>query len=126
MIVASRFVGPNGSVAGLPAVFWAGEGENPYHGLLGLADHFVVTADSVNMACEAAFTGKPVHIAEITGGTPKFRRFHRAMREAGVTRPFEGVLGRWSYEPLNETVSVAAEIRRRMPARCKAMAVPAA
>lgn len=132
LVTPSRRTGPETlailreGLAGLPTAFWDGSGENPYLGYLALADAFVVTGDSVNMICEAAFTGKPVHIAEITGGTPKFRRFHRAMREAGVTRPFEGVLGRWSYEPLNETVSVAAEIRRRMPARCKAMAVPAA
>ena len=36
---------------------------NPYPGILGVADAIIVTSDSVNMASEAAITGKPVLIA---------------------------------------------------------------
>jgi uncharacterized protein len=36
--------------------------DNPYHGLLGLADRFVVTGDSVSMLVEVARTGKPLAI----------------------------------------------------------------
>jgi mitochondrial fission protein ELM1 len=36
--------------------------ENPYHGLLGLADRFVVTGDSISMLVEVARTGKPLAI----------------------------------------------------------------
>jgi mitochondrial fission protein ELM1 len=39
-----------------------GEGDNPYMGILGLADEIVVTADSIAMLSEAAATGKPVHM----------------------------------------------------------------
>ena len=106
------------ALAGLPAYVWDGQrddqGDNPYRGILGLADAFVVTGDSVNMVCEAAFTGKPVHTAEVAGGTPKFRHFHAAMERDGITRPFAGRLESWHYAPLRETESVAAEIRRRL------------
>ena len=66
------------------------------------------------MVCEAAFTGKPIHIAEVAGGTAKFRDFHEAMQSDGIARPFAGRLETWHYTPLRETESVAAEIRRRL------------
>ena len=52
----------------MPHYLWDGEGENPYFGLLGLADFLVVTCDSVNMVSEAASTGKPVYVADLPGG----------------------------------------------------------
>jgi mitochondrial fission protein ELM1 len=105
------------ALAERPAEIWDGNGDNPYFGFLALADAFVVTADSVNMVCEAATTGKPVHVVELEGGSPKFTRFHGTLREAGVTRPFEGRLERWSYAALRDTERAATEIRRRLDAR---------
>ena len=102
------------ALAGLPVEIWDGGGANPYLGYLALADAFVVTADSVNMICEAAFTGKPIYIAEVSGGTGKFKRFHAAMQEAGITRPFAGRLESWNYPALRETAKVAAEVGRRL------------
>jgi hypothetical protein len=96
---------------------WDGSGDNPYFGLLALADAVVVTADSVSMVSEAASTGKPVLVASLDGGSDKFTRFHRAMREAGATRVFAGDLARWSYPALDDTACAAAEIRRRFAAR---------
>lgn len=98
----------------LPCVIWDGRGENPYLGFLGLADHIVVTCDSVNMATEACATGKPVHVVHLSGGSRRFQDFHNALESAGITRPFTGALDNWSYEPLLETPRVAAEIRQRM------------
>lgn len=102
---------------GLPAVWWDGEGANPYLGWLGLADAFVVTSDSVNMVSEACATGKPVLVHDLPGGNAKFDRFHRLFREACMTRPFEGRLERYGYEPLAETAEVARIVRERMAAR---------
>ena len=39
--------------------------DNPYFGILALADAFVVTSDSVAMLSEAAATGRPVHIFDL-------------------------------------------------------------
>ncbi len=36
--------------------------ENPYHALLGLADRFIVTGDSMSMMIEVARLGKPLAI----------------------------------------------------------------
>ncbi|MCI5050676.1 MAG: mitochondrial fission ELM1 family protein [Rickettsiales bacterium] len=41
--------------------FASGE-PNPYPGLLGLADAIIVTGDSISMAAEACYTGKPVYL----------------------------------------------------------------
>jgi uncharacterized protein len=104
-------------LAGLPAWIWDGSGENPYFGLLGLADAVIVTADSVSMVSEAAATGKPVHIVDLDGGSAKFARFHQAMRAAGITRPFTGAIEIWDYRLPDDTARAAAEIRRRFAAR---------
>ena len=96
------------------AWIWDGRGDNPYLGLLALADHILVTADSVNMVSEACYTGKPVQVLALPGGSAKFSRFHDAMRQGGYTRPFRGQLETWSYSPLREAERAAAEILRRM------------
>ncbi|MEM8987477.1 MAG: mitochondrial fission ELM1 family protein [Pseudomonadota bacterium] len=85
--------------------------ENPYFGMLGLADHILVTADSTNMATDAAFTGEPVHILQVDGGSAKFEVFHARLESMGISRPFEdGKLNTWSYAPLRETETAAAKV----------------
>ncbi len=126
LVTASRRTSPStlallrAALQGCAAEIWDGAGENPYLGYLGLADAFVVTGDSVNMVCEAATTGKPVYVVELAGGSAKFARFHQVLRQAGVTRPFTGRLEHWNYQPLRDTETTAAEIRRRLAARAEA------
>ena len=43
------------------------DSENPYFGLLALADSLVVSADSISMLSEACATGKPVYMAPLGG-----------------------------------------------------------
>lgn len=43
----------------------AGGGDNPYAGLLALADRFVVTGDSISMMMEVASLGRPLAIHEL-------------------------------------------------------------
>jgi mitochondrial fission protein ELM1 len=104
-------------LADVPAVIWDGGGDNPYFAYLGLADHIVVTADSVSMVSEACSTGKPVYVVELEGGSDKFRRFHQGLRDDGITREFTGVLEQWQYAPLDDTERAAAEVRRRLAQR---------
>lgn len=96
-----------------PAVIWDGTGENPYFGFLAHADAIVVTGDSVSMVSEACATGKPVYVFDLEGGSRKFERFHRTLRDRGITRPFDGTLAAWRYPPLDDTARVADEVRRR-------------
>ena len=67
------------ALTNVPHDIWNGNGENPYFGILGLADFLIVTCDSVNMVSEAASTGKPVYVADLPGGSAKFERFHAAL-----------------------------------------------
>lgn len=99
------------ALAGVPHFFWDGSGENPYFGLLGLADHIVVTGDSASMVSEACSTGKPVYVIELQGHGRRLRVFHQELRREGVTRPFDGRLEHWRYQPVNDTPEVAARLR---------------
>jgi mitochondrial fission protein ELM1 len=98
---------------------WEGTGENPLFGFLHYCDHVLVTEDSANMAAEAASTGKPVHILPMvpikSGG--KFARLHAALVAHGASRPFNGELAHWSYQPLAETRRAAKAILDALAAR---------
>lgn len=104
----------------VPSTVWDGSGENPYFGYLGLADAVVVTADSVSMVSEACATGKPVYVYELEGGGRRLRRFHRGLREAGLTRPFRGTLEDWRYTPTDD-VQRAARIAGERLAQFRAL-----
>ncbi len=98
---------------GVPAYVWDGHAENPYFGMLALADAIVVTEDSASMTSEAIATGKPVYIARLEGESRRLRRFHQMLMDDGITRPFDGRLASWRYAPPDDTAHAAAEIRRR-------------
>jgi len=105
---------------GTGAYVWRGAGENPYQGALAWADSFLVTADSVNMACEAAATGKPLHIFPLQGGSRKFRMFHDSLAGKGIARPFTGEIEQWRYEPLDETGRAAKRVEALLDLRARA------
>jgi len=117
MITASRRTGPRlgrllrEQLKGEGIWFWDDKGDNPFFGMLALADHIVVTSDSTNMVTEAAASGKPTHVFHLPGGSKKFARFHRSMETRGFTRPLDGALKSWTYEPLNEAARIAPKIR---------------
>ncbi|NOT70546.1 MAG: hypothetical protein HOP09_04435 [Hyphomicrobium sp.] len=103
-------------------ILYRGDGENPYAGFLAHADAFVVTADSVNMAGEAAATGKPIYIFEPSGGASKFARFHQGLRDHGATRPLPDTVQEiepWTYPPLDSAAAIADEITRRWRIRAE-------
>jgi mitochondrial fission protein ELM1 len=100
-----------------PGWIWNGEGENPYFAFLAAADWILVTEDSINMAAEAASTGKPVFILKLEGQSIRIRRFHEALEAMGAARPYGGGFHRWSYEPLDETARAAREVMARLLAR---------
>jgi hypothetical protein len=126
LITASRRTPPEiiafvrEQMAWQPHLFWDGEGDNPYPQYLAQADAFVVPADSINMTGEPCATGKPIYVFEPEGGSPKFARFHEALRRHGATRPLPARFARlesWSYPPLDAGPVIAAEIARRWAKR---------
>jgi mitochondrial fission protein ELM1 len=101
------------------AVFYEGEGLNPYFAMLAVADHIFVTADSVNMATEAAATAKPVHILAVDGPAGKLARFQQSLARRGCSRQFNGRLETWTYPPLMETDRVAGAVLTAWSARAR-------
>jgi len=104
----------------LPVEIWDGKNDNPYFGYLGIADAVVASRDSVSMVSEACATERPVYTARLGTTSRRVDAFHAALEDAGVTRPFDGTLDKWHYEPLNDTAKAAAEIRRRLAQRMPA------
>lgn len=100
-------------LADVTAFVWDRAGDNPYFGILALADVLVVTEDSVSMTSEALSTGKPVYVAPLPGRSRRIRRFQDALAAEGLTRPFDGELAAWTYAPPDDTRRAAAECRRR-------------
>ena len=102
---------------------WNGEGENPYIQLLANANAIVVTADSVNMVGEAAATGHAVHVFHPLrkGNTHKFDAFLQGLDAAGAVRPFTGRMEYPTYEAIDSTPAIAAEIAVRFRAHRTAL-----
>lgn len=95
---------------------WTGEGRNPFLHMIANADAIVATADSLNMVGEAAATGAPVHLFTPTGRPRKTKIFLDGVIASGAVRPWSGRIEQWSYEPLDATGEIAAEIARRYKA----------
>jgi uncharacterized protein len=118
LITPSRRTAPDAIAAlapgltGVPHYLWDMQGNNPYFGLLGLADFIVVTCDSVNMISEAASTGKPLYVEALPGGSVKSNRFLDALRDAGVVRDFAGALSPYAYTPPDDMTKVVERVRR--------------
>jgi len=116
MITASRRTGAENTkilrdnLHGDTIYFWDGNGDNPYHGMLAWADIILVTEDSVSMISDAGTTGKPVYTIALDGQSKRFDKFHHHMRDIGVTKPFEGNLTTFSYEPLEDAKNIAHAI----------------
>lgn len=110
-----------------PGVFWAdrSDGENSYPGMLGWADRFVVSADSVNMISEACATGKPVHAFTAKPVSGKLARFHDALRDAGYLCALDADAST-AQQPLRELPEVVQRVRELREAceHCSPLLVP--
>jgi mitochondrial fission protein ELM1 len=93
---------------------WDGDGENPYFGMLALADLIVVTQDSVSMISEAAATTAPMLVAELPGRSRRQAMFLKMMCDEGRIRLFDGRFAAWPVTPLNDTPRAATMMRQRL------------
>jgi mitochondrial fission protein ELM1 len=98
----------------LGAEIWDMTGENPYYGMLALADAIVVTADSVSMISEAVATAAPVMIADIPGRSRRIGLFTQALIDEKRVRPYQGRMEHWPVAPLDDTAAAGAEMARRL------------
>jgi mitochondrial fission protein ELM1 len=101
-------------LAPLGAWIWDGAGENPYFGMLGLADAIIVTADSVSMVSEAVATAAPVFLVRLPGRSARIGMFMDALAADGRVNNFAGRLETWETAPLDDTPLAAMELRKRL------------
>ena len=106
-----------GVFAGDPGVWlWGGEEDNPYRGVLALADRLVVTGDSVSMISEALATGAPVEVFDLA--MPHFSLFIDPLLAAGALGRFAGdPQPQPRREPIDATPLAAQAVRRLFQAR---------
>ncbi len=93
---------------------WDGSGDNPYFGMLALADAIVVTMDSVSMVSEAVATEAPVMLAALPGRSRRNRLFIDVLLAEGRVREFAGRYEAWPVSALDDTPAAAAEMCRRL------------
>jgi len=104
--------------AGDAGVFiWDRQSDNPYLGVLAVADRLVVTSDSVSMISEALATGHPVDVF----GEPQNARhagFLQTLVEDGLIAPFTGgPASPRDTRPVDATDFAAQAVRRLLEAR---------
>lgn len=87
--------------------FWDGTGENPYIGMLAIADAVVVTSDSANMVGEAAASGAPLLLFELPTTYIRHRQLFAGLANIGALAPFTGRLETLHYTPLDSTPEIA-------------------
>lgn len=93
---------------------WDESGDNPYFGILALADRLIVTADSISMISEALATGRPVHVLKLEGGGRRHTAFLTRFIEDGLISPITGGaldLGFAGHAPINSTAEAAARLK---------------
>jgi mitochondrial fission protein ELM1 len=93
---------------------WDFSGDNPYFGILALADLIIVTQDSVSMISEASATAAPVMFAALPGFWRRQTLFLKPLMDEDRIRPFDGHFATWPVSPLNDTPAAAAEMHRRL------------
>lgn len=91
--------------------------ENPYLAILGYADFFIITGDSVSMISECCSTGKPVYIFdEKEISSKKHRRFHHDLFTENyakkLSKNYDRLENFWPKK-LQETKRVTSIIRTK-------------
>ena len=87
-----------------------------YLSSLKLADHIVVTCDSTSMISEAAMTGKPIYVAQMTSikKNYRFKKFFELFKSLNIIKDFENSIETWNYKKLNETDRVSNYIKEQL------------
>ena len=87
-----------------------------YLSSLGLADTIIVTCDSTSMISEAAITGKPVYIAQMSHkrSIHRFKKFYKLFMDLGITRNLEDKIEHWTYNGLDEVNRAASFVKEQM------------
>ena len=80
------------------------------------SEKIVVTCDSSSMISEAALTGKPIYVANISPkkNDKRFQKFRNLFRELNIIRNLGEEMEIWNYQKLDETNRVAKIIKEKI------------
>ena len=87
-----------------------------YLSALKISDHIIVTCDSISMISEAAITGKPIYVAQISSSKndQRFKKFFNLFESLNIIKPLDNLIENWTYNKLNETGKIADLIKEEI------------
>ena len=87
-----------------------------YLSALSISESIVVTCDSSSMISEAALTGKPIYVANISPkkNDKRFQKFRNLFRGLNIIRNLGEEEENWNYQKLDETNRVAKIIKQKI------------
>ena len=87
-----------------------------YLSSLKLADYIIVTCDSTSMISEAAMTGKPIYVAQMSPikRNDRFKKFFELFKSLNIIKDLENSVEDWNYEKLNETDRISGYIKEKL------------
>ena len=87
-----------------------------YLSALSISESIVVTCDSSSMISEAALTGKPIYVANISPKKKdrRLQEFRNLFRKLNIIRNLGELEENWSYQKLDETNRVAKIIKQKL------------
>jgi len=83
---------------------------------LKIANHIIITCDSISMISEAAITGKPIYVAQMPAikKNERFKFFFNLFVSLNIIRELRNSVENWNYTKLNETNKIADQIREKI------------
>ena len=98
------------------AIIWQNNKKNPYTFALKYSDFFIVSSDSTSMISEAAITGKPVYVEQMSNkrSIHRFKKFYKLFQALGIIRNLENKIEHWTYNGLDEVSKAAIVVKEKM------------
>ena len=87
-----------------------------YLSSLKLADYIIVTCNSTSMISEAAITGKPIYVAQMTPikKNKRFTKFFELFKSLNIIKDLSNSIENWNYKKLNETDRISIYIKDKI------------
>ena len=87
-----------------------------YLSALSISDYIVVTCDSTSMISEAAITGKPIYVAQMSAkkNNLKFKKFFSQFKQLNIIKDLTDKIDLWSYDKLDEVNRISPLINEKI------------
>jgi len=87
-----------------------------YLSSLKISDYIVVTCDSTSMISEAAITGKPIYVAQMSAikNNHRFKSFFNLFESLNIIKELNDSVENWTYLKLTETNKIANQIKEKI------------